>query len=140
MTLLNIPPAPRCSWRRARPSSPAAWICSAAAAEQAGNALSQEDIAWQELIRFTHPSCQPLLGALQPVIFKDGLVLPELGYELEGHKGEVLAVILDAAQPCFEAAGWRCWTIDDPPDLSAVDTTAATIRDALQTTASVPTP
>ena len=125
----------------------------AAAAAQAGSALSQGDIAWQELIRFTHPSCQPLLGALQPVIFKDALVLPELGYELEGPKGEVLAeaelawpdqqltVILDEDQrPCFEAAGWRCWTIDDPPDLNAVDMTAASIIDALQTPATAPIP
>lgn len=94
-----------------------------------------------------------LLGALQPVILKDSLSLPELGYELEGPKGEVLAeaelawpdqqlaVILDADQrPCFEAAGWRCWSIEDPPDLNAVDITAASIIDALQTPATAPIP
>ena len=94
-----------------------------------------------------------LLGALQPVILKDALSLPELGYELDGPKGEVLAeaelawpdqqlaVILDADQrPCFEAAGWRCWSIEDPPDLNAVDITAASIIDALQTPATAPIP
>ena len=131
------------------------WVqgASAAAAEQAPNVLPQQALAWQELIKFVHPSCQPLLNALQPVIFKEALALPELGYELEGPKGEVLAeaelawpeqqlaVILDAAEgSCFEAAGWRCWSIDDPPDLSAVETTAATICNALPTTATAPTP
>jgi DEAD/DEAH box helicase domain-containing protein len=131
------------------------WVqgASAATAAQAGSALSQEAIAWQELIRFTDPRCQPLLGALQPVILNNALALPELGYELEGPKGEVLAeaelawpdqqlaVILDAAEgPIFETAGWRCWSITDPPELTAVELTAASIRDALQTPATAPTP
>jgi DEAD/DEAH box helicase domain-containing protein len=131
------------------------WVqgASAAAAEQAPDVLPQQALAWQELTKFVHPSCQPLLNALQPVIFKEALALPELGYELEGPKGEVLAeaelawpeqqlaVILDAAEgSCFEAAGWRCWSIDDPPDLAAVETTAATICNALPTTATAPTP
>ena len=94
-----------------------------------------------------------MLNALQPIIFKEALALPELGYELEGPKAEVLAeaelawpeqqlaVILDAAEcSCFEAAGWRCWSIDDPPDLSAVETTAASICNALPITATAPTP
>ena len=126
---------------------------SAAAAAQTPTAQPQEAIAWQELIRFAHPSCQSLLSALQPVIFKNALSLPELGYELEGPKGEVLAeaelawpnqqltVILDEDQrPCFEAAGWRCWSIEDPPDLNAVDITAASIINALQTPATAPIP
>ena len=131
------------------------WVqgVSAAAAAQSPTAQPQEAIAWQELIRFAHPSCQSLLGALQTLILKDALSLPELGYELEGPKGEVLAeaelawpdqqlaVILDADQrPCFEAAGWRCWSIEDPPDLNAVDITAASIIDALQTPATAPIP
>jgi DEAD/DEAH box helicase domain-containing protein len=55
-----------------------------------------------------------------------------VGYELAGSKGEVLAeaelawpeqrlaVILNPedTEP-FEAAGWRCWSIDDPPEALA---------------------
>ena len=131
------------------------WVqgASAAAAAQTPTAQPQEAIAWQELIRFAHPSCQSLLSALQPVILKNALLLPELGYELEGAKGEVLAeaelawpdqqlaVILDADQrSCFEAAGWSCWSIEDPPNLNARNTTAASIIDALQTPATAPSP
>ena len=63
------------------------------------------------------------------MIYKNALSLPELGYELEGPKNEVLAeaelawpdqqlaVILDADQRlCFEASGWQCWSIEDPPN------------------------
>jgi len=107
---------------------------------QAENERSQDAITWQELIKFAHPSCHPLLIALQPVIYKNALSLPELGYELEGPKNEVLAeaelawpdqqlaVILDADQRfCFEASGWQCWSIEDPPN-----SIATAISNALQ--------
>jgi DEAD/DEAH box helicase domain-containing protein len=133
----------------------AIWVQGAFSAAEAhsGTALSQQAVAWQELIKFAHPSCQPLINALQPVIFKEALALPELGYELEGSKKEVLAeaelawpdqqlaVILDMDQlTCFETAGWRCWSIEDPPDPITVATNAAAICDALQIPATAPNP
>jgi DEAD/DEAH box helicase domain-containing protein len=85
--------------------------------------------AWQVVTELVNPSCLPLLSALQAPWLERGFDLPEVGYELGGSRDEVLAeaelawpdqqlaVILDPDDaPVFEAAGWRCWPIDDSPD------------------------
>ena len=85
--------------------------------------------AWQEVTELVNERCLPLLTALQTPWLERGFDLPEVGYELGGSRDEVLAeaelawpdhqlaVILDADEaPVFEAAGWRCWPIDDSPD------------------------
>jgi DEAD/DEAH box helicase domain-containing protein len=85
--------------------------------------------AWQVVTELVTPSCLPLLSALQAPWLERGFDLPEVGYELGGSRDEVLAeaelawpdqqlaVILDPDDaPIFEAAGWRCWPIDDSPD------------------------
>jgi DEAD/DEAH box helicase domain-containing protein len=85
--------------------------------------------AWQVVTELVNPSCLPLLSALQAQWLERGFALPEVGYELGGSRDEVLAeaelawpdqqlaVILDPDDaPVFEAAGWRCWPMDDSPD------------------------
>ena len=97
-----------------------------------GSPTPEQSQAWNALTELGHPSGMPLLNALRAALHDQQRELPEVGYELAGLKGEVLAeaelawpeqqlaVILnpDDAEP-FEAAGWRCWSIDDPPEALA---------------------
>ncbi len=101
-------------------------------------------LAWQQLIKFADPQCLPLLESLRTAWNGDPFPLPELGYELEGAKGEVLAqaemawpnqqlaiTLQTDDRASFESAGWNSWTIADPPDqivhalLNALQTPAA---------------
>jgi DEAD/DEAH box helicase domain-containing protein len=92
-------------------------------------ATPEQAKAWLAVTELVNPSCLPLLSALNAPWLERGFDLPEVGYELGGSRDEVLveaelawpdqqlAVILDPADaPVFEAAGWRCWPIDDSPD------------------------
>jgi DEAD/DEAH box helicase domain-containing protein len=109
------------------------WVGGATMAEAPSGATTPEqNQAWTALAELVNPSCMPLLNALKAPLQEQQRELPEVGYELAGSKGEVLAeaelawpeqrfaVILNPedTEP-FEAAGWRCWSIDDPPEALA---------------------
>jgi DEAD/DEAH box helicase domain-containing protein len=95
--------------------------------------------AWQELGRFAPAEAQPLLEALEEAWRDTDRPLPEQAFELEGPKGDViaqaeiawpdqrLAVVFESVDAeAFTAAGWRCWSVEDPPDA-----TAAALMEAL---------
>jgi DEAD/DEAH box helicase domain-containing protein len=96
--------------------------------------------AWQELKRFSPEAALPLLDALATGPQDPSAPLPEQAFELEGRKGDVLAQA-ELAWPdqhlaivmhpddleAFTAAGWRCWSLKDPPE-----STAASLREALR--------
>jgi DEAD/DEAH box helicase domain-containing protein len=95
--------------------------------------------AWQELGRFAPAEAQPLLEALEATWKATDQPLPEQAFELEGPRGDVLAqaelawpdyklavVIGPGDAAAFAATGWRCWSLEDPPDA-----TAAALREAL---------
>jgi DEAD/DEAH box helicase domain-containing protein len=95
--------------------------------------------AWQELGRFAPPELQPLLEALEAAWQDTDRPLPEQAFELEGPRGDVLAqaelawpehrlvVVSDPVDAeAFTAAGWRCWSLEDPPAA-----TAAALSEAL---------
>lgn len=84
---------------------------------------------WQELSRTSPQQAQPLMEAFATVWQTADLPLPEQAFELEGSRGEVLAqaelawpehqlaVVIDPADAeAFTTAGWRCWSLEDPPD------------------------
>jgi DEAD/DEAH box helicase domain-containing protein len=95
--------------------------------------------AWRDLGRLAPDHAIPLLEALAVVLQASDHPMPEAGFELEGARGEVLAeaelawpeqrlaVVGDPvdAEP-FTAAGWRCWSLEDPPGAIA-----AALREAL---------
>jgi DEAD/DEAH box helicase domain-containing protein len=95
--------------------------------------------AWQALGRFAPADVQPLLQALEAAWQGTDRPLPEQAFELEGPKGDViaqaelawpdqrLAVVMESVDAeAFTAAGWRCWSVEDPPAA-----TAAALREAL---------
>ena len=95
--------------------------------------------AWQTLSRFAPADMQPLLQALEAAWQATDRPLPEQAYELEGPRGDVLAqaelawpeqrlavVIESVDADAFTAAGWRCWSVEDPPAA-----TAAALMEAL---------
>ncbi|TGG96239.1 MAG: DEAD/DEAH box helicase [Aphanocapsa feldmannii 277cV] len=98
---------------------------------------------WEQCRNLALADSQPLLAALEETLTGSDLPLPEVGYELEGQRGEVLAEaelawsqqrLAVVREPddrvLFEATGWRCWMVADPPGSSA-----AAIFQALQATA-----
>jgi len=104
-----------------------------------GTAAAGRQRAWQELGRFAPAEAQPLLEALEAAWPDTDPPLPEQAFELEGDRGDViaqaelawpdykLAVVIDTADAAaFAATGWRCWSVEDPPD-----TTAAALMEAL---------
>jgi DEAD/DEAH box helicase domain-containing protein len=95
--------------------------------------------AWQDLGRFAPADLQPLLQAVEAAWQATDLLLPEQAFELEGPRGDVLAqaelawpehrlaVVSDPVDAtAFTAAGWRCWSVEDPPAA-----TATALREAL---------
>jgi len=95
--------------------------------------------AWQDLGRFAPADLQPLLKALEATWQASDRPLPEQAFELEGPRGDVLAqaelawpehrlaVVSDPVDAeAFTAAGWRCWSLDDPPG-----STAAALSEAI---------
>jgi DEAD/DEAH box helicase domain-containing protein len=95
--------------------------------------------AWQDLGRFAPAELQPLLQAVEAAWQATDLLLPEQAFELEGPRGDVLAqaelawpehrlaVVSDPVDAtAFTAAGWRCWSVEDPPAA-----TATALREAL---------
>ena len=106
----------------------------------AESAAAERQRAWQELGRLAPADVQPLLQALEAAWQDTGCPLPELAFELEGPRGDVLAqaelawpeqrlaIVSDPVDAeAFTAAGWRCWSLEDPPG-----TTAAALRDAVR--------
>jgi DEAD/DEAH box helicase domain-containing protein len=107
--------------------------------DASGSAAAESQRAWQQLRRFAPPVMQPLLEALEAAWQDADLPLPEQAFELEGPRGAVLAqaelawqeqslaVVTDPGDAeAFTAAGWRCWSLEDPPG-----TTAAALSEAL---------
>jgi hypothetical protein len=103
-------------------------------------AAAERQRAWQELARFGPPELKPLLEALEAAWQDGDLPMPEQAFELEGPRGDVLAqvelawpekllaVVSDPVDAeAFKAAGWRCWSLEDPPG-----PTAAALREALR--------
>jgi DEAD/DEAH box helicase domain-containing protein len=105
----------------------------------ASPAAAEQQRAWQELCRFAPAEVQPLLQALETLWKDAALPLPEQAFELEGPRCDVLAqaelawpdqqlaVVSDPVDAeAFTAAGWRCWSVEDPPAA-----TATALREAL---------
>jgi DEAD/DEAH box helicase domain-containing protein len=105
----------------------------------AGPAAAERHRAWQQLGRFAPAELEPLLEALEAAWSDADRPLPEQAFELEGPRGDVLAqaelawpeqrlaVVSDPVDAAaFTAAGWRCWSVQDPPAA-----TAAALREAL---------
>ena len=103
------------------------------------SAAAERQRAWKELGRFAPAEAQPLLEALEAAWQDSDRPLPEQAFELEGPRCDVLAqaelawpeqllaVVSDPVDAeAFTAAGWRCWSLEDPPE-----TTATAIRQAL---------
>jgi DEAD/DEAH box helicase domain-containing protein len=104
------------------------------------SAAVERQQAWQELGRVAPAEAQPLLEALEAAWQDTDRPLPEQAFELEGPRGEVLAqaelawpeqllaVVSDPVDAeALAAAGWRCWSLEDPPG-----STAAALGDALR--------
>uniref|UniRef100_UPI0037DA5432 DUF1998 domain-containing protein n=1 Tax=Vulcanococcus sp. TaxID=2856995 RepID=UPI0037DA5432 len=102
-------------------------------------AVAASQQAWQALSRFAPANVQPLLQALEAAWQGADRPLPEQAFELEGPKRDViaqaelawpeqrLAVVFESADAeAFTAAGWRCWSVEDPPAA-----TAAALMEAL---------
>ncbi|KAF0655143.1 helicase family protein with metal-binding cysteine cluster [Cyanobium sp. Copco_Reservoir_LC18] len=102
-------------------------------------AVAASQQAWQALSRFAPADVQPLLQALEAAWQGTDRPLPEQAFELEGPKGDViaqaelawqdqrLAVVIESVDAeAFTAAGWRCWSVEDPPAA-----TAAALMEAL---------
>jgi DEAD/DEAH box helicase domain-containing protein len=120
---------------------PQVWIptSTGASAGEASAAAAERQRAWQELSRFSPEAALPLLEALAAALQATDHPLPEQAFELEGPKGAVLAQA-ELAWPeqrlavvansddleAFTTAGWRCWSLEDPPER-----TAAAVREAL---------
>ena len=81
----------------------------------------------------------PWIEALASALEGTAHPLPDQPFELEGPRGEVLAQaelawpkqqLAVALKPgdiqLFTAAGWRCWSLEDPPQAMA-----AVVREAL---------
>ncbi len=104
------------------------WVTAPQPGQPAGGQPSDGDEgAWKQLMDLAIPSVRQVLEALG-----QDISLPEAGFELEGARGDVIAQAELAwpdqrlaliAEPddrtAFEAAGWRCWTTDNPPDSTA---------------------
>jgi DEAD/DEAH box helicase domain-containing protein len=124
---------------------PQVWVApdpSTAGEESSGMAspaAADRQRAWQELGRFAPSELQPLLVALEAAWNNADRPLPEQAFELEGPRGDVLAqaeiawpehhlaVVSDPVDAeAFTAAGWGCWSVEDPPAA-----TAAALREAL---------
>jgi DEAD/DEAH box helicase domain-containing protein len=124
---------------------PQVWVAADPAPAAAGGpgaletAAAERERAWQELGRFALPEVKPLLEALEETWQDGDLPLPEQAFELEGPRSDVLAqaelawpepqlaVVSDPVDAeAFTAAGWRCWTLEDPPGQIA-----ASLREAL---------
>jgi DEAD/DEAH box helicase domain-containing protein len=110
-------------WVAADPAKAAPGISSAPESASAGRQR-----AWQELGRFAPAEAQPLLEALEAAWQDTDHPLPEQAFELEGPRGDVLAqaelawseqrlaVVSDPVDAeAFTAAGWHCWSLEDPP-------------------------
>lgn len=124
--------------------TPQVWIPRESAGDGAADVADQGGLAderkgaWGELIRLAPQQAKPLLNALALVLQASDHPMPEPGFELEGSRGEVLAmaelawpdqqlaVVEPADAGAFTAAGWQCWSLEDPPE-----TTATAIRLAL---------
>ena len=120
--------------------SPQVWIPrDDETADDSEAAAAQRLSAWQELIELAPPEVPPLLEALAALAASEELALPEQPYELEGARGDVLAqaelgwpdqrlaVVDPGDASAFSAAGWSCWSLEDPPAV-----TAAAIQQALR--------
>ncbi|MFM9088916.1 MAG: DUF1998 domain-containing protein, partial [Cyanobium sp.] len=92
------------------------------------SAAAERQRAWKELGRFAPAEAQPLLEALEATWQDSDRPLPEQAFELEGPRRDVLAqaelawpeqrlaVVSDPVDAeAFTAAGWRCWSLEDPP-------------------------
>jgi DEAD/DEAH box helicase domain-containing protein len=111
---------------------------SAAGASQQDAAAAERQRGWQELIRLSPQGAVPLLEALAAELQGIDQPLPEQAFELEGGRGQVLAqaelawpdqqlAVLDSDDiHVFKAAGWRCWSLEDPPE-----SIATAVRQAL---------
>jgi len=104
-------------------------------------AKAERQPAWQDLGRFAPAEAQPLLEALEAAWQDSDRPLPEQAFELEGARGDVLAqaelawpeqrlaVVSDPVDAeAFTAAGWRCWSLEDPPGRTAAALSEATAQ------------
>jgi DEAD/DEAH box helicase domain-containing protein len=102
------------------------------------SAAAERQRAWKELGRFAPAEAQPLLEALEAAWQDTDRPLPEQAFELEAPRGDVLAqaelawpeqllaVVSDRVDAeAFKAAGWRCWSLEDPPGSTAAALGAA---------------
>jgi len=124
---------------------PQVWVSASLDSAEAAEPSAQEAAgveqqrAWKELFRTAPQQALPLMEALAALSQGTDLPLPEQTFELEGPRGEVLAqaelawpvqqlaVVIDTADgEAFSAAGWRCWSLEDPSG-----TTATALRELL---------
>jgi DEAD/DEAH box helicase domain-containing protein len=114
---------------------PTVWVAGLAGANGGGAATAgspELQRQWEQALELAAPSSRPVLLGLRDPLLQGQMPFPDLGYELEGASGEVvaeaelawpqqrLALLLDSGdQAAFEAAGWQCWLAEDPPDETA---------------------
>ena len=110
----------------------------AVAASEQDAAAAERQRGWQDLIRLSLQGALPLLEALAAKLQGLDQPLPEQAFELEGGRGQVLAqaelawpdqqlaVVDPEDTQVFTAAGWRCWSLEDPPQAIAM-----AVREAL---------
>ena len=88
--------------------------------------------SWIELTELVVIECRPILEAIKKLNIDDSVPIPEVGFELEGDKGEVIGqaeiawpdkklAVLNQRDDVkvFDQAGWTYWTIDDSPEIIA---------------------
>ena len=88
--------------------------------------------SWIELTDLVVIECRPILEAIKKLNIDDSVPIPEVGFELEGDKGEVIGqaeiawpdkklAVLNQRDDVkvFDQAGWTYWTIDDSPEIIA---------------------
>ncbi|MCT0225546.1 DEAD/DEAH box helicase [Synechococcus sp. CS-1328] len=115
---------------------PTVWVAGLAGANGRGAATASNpelQRQWDQALDLAEPASRPVLEKLRDLLLQEKIPFPDLGYELEGARGDVagpmadlawpqqrLALVLESGdQPAFDAAGWQCWLAEDPPDATA---------------------
>ncbi|MCP9820013.1 DEAD/DEAH box helicase [Synechococcus sp. Cruz-9H2] len=115
---------------------PTVWVAGLAGASGGGAATASNpelQRQWDQALDLAEPASRSVLEKLRDLLLQEKIPFPDLGYELEGARGDVagpmadlawpqqrLALVLESGdQPAFEAAGWQCWLAEDPPDETA---------------------
>ncbi len=87
---------------------------------------------WIEITELVVIECRPILEAIKKLNIDQSVPIPEVGFELEGHKGEVIGqaelawpdkkiVVLNQGDDSkvFDQAGWTYWFIGNFPETIA---------------------